>query len=440
MKAMVIRQYGDPSVMQLEDVAVPAVGQGEVLVRMYATSVNPFDLYRRSGAVKEQAPIAFPGVVGVDVAGIIQALEDGVDSFAVGESVLCMGAQTYAELCVVPAASLVRMPAGMDLHEAAAIPLVTTTGKMLAEATLPAAGRTILVTGAAGNVGRSAIYALKQAGAAVIAGVLASQLSDASVLGADRVIATDDAAAVEALEVLDAVADTVNGKLAATLITKVKAGGIFATVLGPPANAPQFPSVRCVSVYAVPDATVLAPMVEAVRNQTLQIPVARRYALQEAARAHEEVGKGAVHGKALLILDENAAATQEAYAVLKALLASYNDALNGSDTDKVLSLYTKDGIFMAPFSPSSIGSDAIREAYDRVFTTRRFDVAFHLQELVVLSPDSAYARTNSAGHTTHPETGIQSSEGNQELFVFRVEAGEWKIARYSFSPTGSSPA
>ncbi len=440
MRAMVIRAYGEPSVMQLEEIPVPVPKQGEVLVRMYATSVNPFDLYRRSGAAKEQAPIAFPGVIGVDIAGMIQALGDGVEAFSVGDSVLCMGDQTYAELCVVSATSLVRLPADMDLYEAAAIPLVTTTGRMLAEATGDQNGKTVLVTGAAGNVGRSAIYTLKQGGAVVIAGVLASQLRDVATLGADRAIATDDPAAVQAMEALDAVADTVGGKLAETLIAKVKPGGAFATVRDLPTTAKDQPAVTCVAVFAVPSATLLAPMVEAVQKQQLHIPVGPRYALREAARAHEEFTEGLIHGKALLIADENSNVTRRATEELKGLLSAYNNALNGSHTDTVISLYTADGTFMAPFSSSAIGPDAIRRAYDEVFATRKFDVVFQLRELVVLSPEYAYARTNSAGHTTNPATGTQSSEGNQELFVFRKESGAWKIARYSFSPTGSSPA
>lgn len=440
MKAMIIREYGEPGVMQLEEVATPNLARGEVLVRMYATSVNPFDLYRRSGAVKEQAPIAFPGAVGVDVAGTIQALGDGVEGFSVGDSVLCMGQQTYAELCAVPAASLVRIPAGMDLFEAAAVPLVTTTGRMLAEAAAAQSAKVVLVTGAAGNVGRSAIFALKQSGAFVIAGVLVGQLEVGWNLGADQVVATDDAAAITALPALDAVADTVNGKLAETLIGKIKPGGVFATVLDPPQNAASFPAVTCVPVFAVPNATVLEPMVQAVQNRQLQIPVARRYALRDAAQAHEDVAKGSVHGKALLIADDDSAATVQTTAEVKAMLGAYNEALNGSNTAAVISLYTADGIFMAPFSPSFVGPDAIRNAYEHVFATRKFDVSFAVREIVVLSAEYAYARTNSAGHTTNPKTGAASSEGNQELFVLRKEAGAWKIARYSFSPTGSSQA
>ena len=124
----------------------------------------------------------------------------------------------------------------------------------------------------------------------------------------------------------------------------------------------------------------------------------------------------------------------EAEASIRALLARYNKALNESDTAAVLPLYTADGIFMAPYSASNVGQDAIRAAYDHVFTMLKFDVVFDVVELVVLTPEWAYGRTNSAGHTTNPATGVQSSEGNQELFVFHKDAADWKIARYSFSP------
>ena len=121
---------------------------------------------------------------------------------------------------------------------------------------------------------------------------------------------------------------------------------------------------------------------------------------------------------------------------VEALLAAYNAALNSSETDAVLPLYLADGVFMPPFSQSAIGHAAIRQAYDTVFETRKFDVVFTLAELEVLSPEWAFGRTNSAGHTTNPKTGAQSSEGNQELFLFKRDTdGEWKIARYSFSPT-----
>ena len=441
MQASVIHEYGAPEVMQLQEIADPTPGKGQVLVRLFATSVNPFDLFRRSGAAKEQAPIAFPGIVGVDVAGIVQSLGEGVEDLDVGDEVFGMGDKTYAELCVVPASSLVKIPPTLDRYEAAAIPLVTTTGAMLALAADMKEGQTVLVTGAAGNVGRSAVYLLKAQGAFVIAGVLARQLAAAADLGADQVVATDDAEAMMQLPPLDAVADAGAGKTAEGLISRVKAGGRFATVLDPPGNANDYPRVKCVPVQAIPDAKILAIMSDAVAARKLIIPLGPTFPLSSAAEAHTAIAKGTAHGKVLLIADPNAIANAKAAAGIKELLATYNAALNGSDTKKVLTLYTQDGIFMAPFSESAIGPEAIQVAYNNVFKTRKFDVVFHLAELVVLTPGYAYARTNSAGHTTNPGTGQRSSEGNQELFFFRKDpAGAWKIARYSFSPTGAPPA
>lgn len=435
MKAILVHSYGEPEVLTPAQVADPVAGAGEVVVRVAATSVNPFDMLRRSGAVKSDAPIHFPGIIGIDVAGTVVAVGEGVTTLAVGDQVFGMADQTYAELCVVPAGALARVPAGLDLIEAAALPVVVTTGNMLGAATGIAAGQTALVTGAVGNVGRSAVYTLKQRGAHVIAAVLKSQMAEADSLGADGVVATDDGQQMAALPALDAVADTVGHATAETLIAKVKPGGTFATVLDAPANAGSFPAVKVAAVYAVPNPEILLVMAEAVESGALVIPIASRMPLSQAADAHRQIAEGRLHGKVLLLADAGDPARGEAEIAIRALLAAYNKALNGSDTEAVLPLYTADGIFMAPFSPSAIGQVAIRGAYDRVFEQLKFDVVFTLLELVVLTDEYAYARTGSAGHTTHPATGHVNSEGNQELFVFRKDAdGQWKIARYSFSP------
>jgi len=118
------------------------------------------------------------------------------------------------------------------------------------------------------------------------------------------------------------------------------------------------------------------------------------------------------------------------------VLAAYNVALNSSDTDVVMPLYTEDGVFMPPFSPSAVGTDAIRKAYDAVFAAIRLTVKFDVAEIVEMSPDWVFARTNSAGTTLNHATGKTSAEGNQELFIFRKDHdGKFKIARYSFSTT-----
>jgi uncharacterized protein (TIGR02246 family) len=118
------------------------------------------------------------------------------------------------------------------------------------------------------------------------------------------------------------------------------------------------------------------------------------------------------------------------------VLAKYNDALNASSTDAVMRVYAEEGVFMAPYSPSAVGSEALRKAYDAVFKAITLNVKFTIAEIVDLAPEWAFARTNSAGTTLDHATGAKSAEANQELFIFRKDSGgSWKIARYSFSST-----
>src|ERR1700674_485171 len=176
MKAVVVHQYGGPEVLKFEEYADPAAGPGEVLVRVSAASVNPVDYKRRAGLTKDFYPMKFPGLIGVDMAGTVVKIGPGVEGFSVGDQVFAMADNTYAELCVVKAAVLAKIPKGLDLIQAAALPLVTTTGNQLLAATGIKAGQTVLVVGAAGSVGRSAVFTAQERGATVIAGVLKRQM------------------------------------------------------------------------------------------------------------------------------------------------------------------------------------------------------------------------------------------------------------------------
>ena len=118
-----------------------------------------------------------------------------------------------------------------------------------------------------------------------------------------------------------------------------------------------------------------------------------------------------------------------------AVLAKYEDALNRSDTKAVMDLYASDGVFMPQHFPSSVGADAVRKAYDGVFKAIQLSVKFNLAEVVEISPNWAFARTNSAGKVKVHATGQSNPESNQELFVFQKVADDWKIARYCFSTT-----
>src|ERR1700678_2180758 len=237
MKAIVVHEYGGPEVLKFEQYPDPVAGQGEVLVRVAAASVNPIDYKRRAGLTKDFYPMQFPSLIGVDMAGTVVKIGPGVEGFSVGDPVVAMADNTYAELCVVKAAVLAKVPKGLDLIQAAALPLVTVTGNQLMSATGIKAGQTVLVVGAAGNVGRSAVFTARQRGANVIAGVLKRQFDQAKTVGADQVVATDDDTAIVSLPPLAAIADSVGGKTAEKMLAKVKSGGMFASVAGAPQSA-----------------------------------------------------------------------------------------------------------------------------------------------------------------------------------------------------------
>jgi NADPH:quinone reductase-like Zn-dependent oxidoreductase len=300
MKAIVIHQYGGPEVLKFEDYPDPVPGQGEVLVRVAAAGVNPIDYKRRAGLTKDFYPLHFPGLIGVDMAGTVVKLGPGVEGFSVGDQVFAMADNTYAQLCVVKAAVLAKVPKGLDLVQAAALPLATVTGNQLLSGTGIKAGQTVLVVGAVGNVGRSAVFTAKERGVTVIAGVLKRQTDEAKTVGADQVVATDDDAAIANLPPLDAVADAVGGRTAEKLIAKVKAGGVYASVVELPQNAAQYPSVKVVHVFSKFDRKTLESMAEAVRDGKLVIPISQELPLSEAAEAQATAEKGGA-GKILLV-------------------------------------------------------------------------------------------------------------------------------------------
>lgn len=120
---------------------------------------------------------------------------------------------------------------------------------------------------------------------------------------------------------------------------------------------------------------------------------------------------------------------------IESVLMRYETALNASDTNAVMALYAEDGVFMPQYSPSTVGADAVRGAYEAVFAAITLDVKFNVREIKQVASDWAFARTNSAGSVTINATGDTALEANQELFIFQKVADDWKIARYSFSTT-----
>ena len=125
---------------------------------------------------------------------------------------------------------------------------------------------------------------------------------------------------------------------------------------------------------------------------------------------------------------------------IEAVLQAYEAALNASDTDKVLSVFAPDGVFMAPNSQPTVGGDAVRGAYNGIFQIVTFDTELTVEEVVQVAPNWAFARTSSNGHVTVNAIKQRVPDANHELFIFqKVDDDAWKIARYSFATTNPLP-
>jgi NADPH:quinone reductase-like Zn-dependent oxidoreductase len=301
MKAVVLHEYGGPSKLQYEDFEDPKPGPGEVLIRVAGASINPIDWKMRSGEAKERFPVEFPAILGRDVSGTVRELGANVTGFAEGDRVFALAWHTYAELCVVKASELAKIPEGMEITNAAAVPLVSVTGdQLIRDAAKAESGQTILLTGALGSVGRIALYCAKEMGVKVIAGVRRKQQDEALALGATAAVDINDEDAIARLGYLDAVADTVGGKLAPHFLAKVKPGGNYGSVLGPPQDAALHPTVQVNAIMAHPDAKTCVHYAEAIRDGKLQLPIDLMLPLAEAAEAHAAGEKGGV-GKIILL-------------------------------------------------------------------------------------------------------------------------------------------
>jgi NADPH:quinone reductase-like Zn-dependent oxidoreductase len=300
MKASVVSAYGGPEVMKYRVMPDPDLGAGGVLVKVGGIGINPEDMLERNGDLKDRWQLHFPAIIGLDVSGTVIATGDGVTDLVVGDRVCGWSYHTYAELVADKATLFAKVPQTMDLVDAAAIPLVGVTGsQLISVASRPQSGQTVLVSGAAGAVGRCAVYMAKVLGAHVIAGVLRSQLDQAESIGADETAALDDPAAFAAIPQVDVVANTLRGKPAVELLAKVKDGGTFASVTGAPDGAEKYPRVRVVPFRSKQDRAGIALIADAVNAGKMTIPIGLREELKNAGAAQAAFTKGGI-GKVLL--------------------------------------------------------------------------------------------------------------------------------------------
>lgn len=304
MKAVVLNGYGDVEHLELREVDEPNPGPRQIKVKVAAASVNPVDWKIRRGELRAMLPLHLPVILGRDVAGEVVAIGNQVSEseFRVGDRVMGLVEHGYAELVVAPVEAFAKVPSGVELSTAAALPLVGLTGVQLVEEAVQAhAGERILVTGAVGSVGRVAVFAAKRRGAQIVAGVRSRQREEAEKLDVDEIVALDDEADIERLRPVDAIADTVNGRAVAALLDrdKVVPGGVIGTVLQPPLGAKE-QGLLVHTLLAHPDPTALAGIGQAAASGELVIPIRRQFPLSQAPAAQHVAEAGGV-GKVLLV-------------------------------------------------------------------------------------------------------------------------------------------
>lgn len=310
MKAVRYHRFGDSEVLQYEEAERPVPSAGQVLLQVAGTSFNPVEAAIRAGYLADAFPIAFPHVPGIDVAGTITELGDGVTGWQVGQAVvtfLPMNADgAAAEYAVAPADALAAAPQTVELADAAALPAVGLTAwQALFEHAEVKGGQTVLVNGAGGAVGGYAVQLAKRAGAVVTATSGASSAERVSGYGADHVIGHLDYPATP-VTVEGAPFDVVLNLVATTpeqtaeLVGLVKDGGVLVGTTTP-AQEDQARGVRTASVFVHSDAEQLAGLVQRVDAGELRIDVGARRPLDELAAVHREADAGKRTGKVVIV-------------------------------------------------------------------------------------------------------------------------------------------
>ena len=301
MKAIVLHEYGGPDKLKYEEWDDPQAGDGQILIRVTAAGINPIDWKIRSGAMKAFMPLKLPAILGYDYSGVVRSVGKGVEGYAEGDKVFGRAGMAYAELLLGDLAGLSKLPDGLDHIKAAALPVVLNTGEQLInQFGKVQSGQTVVITGALGSVGRTAVWVAKKLGAHVIAGVRGSQKKAAEELGADALLALDSRQEIDSLGFVEVVADTIGGAVGDALMGKIKPGGTYASIVGPPPNAKLHPTLKVEAFGSHPDAASMLTLAEDIANGKFKIPVDRMIPLADAAKAHAEAEKGGI-GKVLLL-------------------------------------------------------------------------------------------------------------------------------------------
>ena len=310
MEAVRYHRYGGSEVLRYEDAPRPVPGPTQVLVKVAATSFNPVDAGIRGGYLAQVYQVSFPHVPGVDVAGTIAEIGEGVTGWNIGDAVVAFlpldADGAAAEFAVVPVESLAAAPTSVPLADAAALPEPALTAwQSLFEIAGLTGGQSVLINGATGAVGGYAIQLAKQAGAVVTATAKARDAERLRDLGAAHIVDYIDYTR-SPIELEGAPFDVVLNLVSTTdeqteaLLRVVADGGFH---VGTMVFGPQNPErgVRTQRVFVRSDAAQLAGLVSRVDAGQLRIDITERRPLDQAATVHDDSDAGRLHGKTILI-------------------------------------------------------------------------------------------------------------------------------------------
>jgi NADPH:quinone reductase-like Zn-dependent oxidoreductase len=298
MKAALLKAYGDVGQFEIAEVPTPQPGPGDILIRIEASAVNPFDLILRQGFMAQYIPLPLPAILGGDAAGTVAALGAGVIGWAIGDRVVAdfaaNGKGAHAEYGVVPATSVARLPAELSFEQGASLVKAGLTGRQTVEALGVKAGDRVLIAGGLGSVGRAAIQYLKQIGAKPVAGVRPQRLDEARELAGEALDITQPPSHAMFDHAISAA-----GAVAEQLIAHVRDGGQVASIVPVPPDANPGNRVVIHEIYHRTDAATLDAVLDAAARGVLVIPIARTLPLDQIGAAQEAVAAGA-HGKVVL--------------------------------------------------------------------------------------------------------------------------------------------
>ncbi|MVU77864.1 zinc-binding dehydrogenase [Nocardia sp. ET3-3] len=310
MRAVVVRSFGGPEVLEVAEVPVPSAGPGQVRIRVAAAGVNPVDLHTRSGGLAAAGLMVARDVIGLgwDVAGTIDEIGSGVTEFAIGDEVFGLSDRldvplgTHAEYVVLDATAVARSPRGVSAVEAASVPLNALTAAQAMDALDLAPGQTVLITGAAGAVGGFAVELAVAQGLRVVATAAAADEPLVRKLGAEFFVPRG-ARLGEAVRALvpggvDGAVDAAS--LGAEALDAVRSAGAFAAVVGG-AEPAGLRGIRVANTWIRADGPRLSELAALIEQGRLTPRVAETLPLADVAEAHARLSAGGLRGRLILL-------------------------------------------------------------------------------------------------------------------------------------------